>query len=268
MNIVFFVFYNEYYYSPTTLLHRINYYFKIYVIFSILVGLPYFNFDIIHLNYYILTITFSILLYPLNLFNLLISKSLLYNCILNFCLLYWSINSKNNNHYNDKIKVYFPNYLNIINTNQNQTIKQIYIKYDLYLLPKYLFKIIYIHFFNFFILKILFIVTKQELIFSTLIKFLKRLDYFQNLNYNKYMLIFTLSFQSIQRITTHFSELYMSLQIKYGFTYLDIKYLVTNVKIFTKFFSSYIINIFENVIYITRIVWTRKITFRNCIYRH
>lgn len=104
-------------------------------------------------------------------------------------------------------------------------------------------------------------VTKNEFILNAFISVLKIFRILKHLNWNNYLIIILSSFNFIQIIVSRVSDLHMSIKIKYN--HLNTAIISNCCQIIANFFTTYLINLFENIIYITSILWTREIYFRN-----
>nr|YP_009392669.1 hypothetical protein [Bostrychia tenella]ARW61231.1 hypothetical protein [Bostrychia tenella] len=254
MMFLFFLFYNEYFYSPTTLLHKGNTCLKIYIIFIVLACLPYLNSYVFNFSYYCIIIILHILIYPVNLFKALVNTYILLICsIIYLCLFYYNINCCDR--LNNNFEIFFPYHLSILDIHKNRQsiIKKLCIKYLSCSLPNYVRRLWYISILNFIALKVLFITTKRELVFSKFIDFLK------NLNYFKYVMTISFSFQFIQIVINNFNDLHLSVKIKYNIFYFN--YNFKGFQSIVKFLVTYLTNLFEHINYTTSILWTRKLYF-------
>nr|YP_009295337.1 Ycf92 [Dasya binghamiae]AOH77349.1 Ycf92 [Dasya binghamiae] len=247
MNLSYLSFYSQYINSPITKFHKINLNKKILTTFISLFILPYIN-NIykIYLLSLILDIGFSfknmntyiyifIIIYYIYIYTYLQKKKTL---LFSYTFIYLPI----------KIKTIFLNQNNYI-------IQKIVIKFNIFLIPKFLTHIIIISFIYIKTISLLLKNTKYELIILFFLKFLKYILLIKPKHYYNFILVLSLTSQFLQRIINNLNIIFYAIQLK--FTYWLKLSIISS--IFDKIINKYILTISQDSKNLSSNLWIQEL---------
>nr|YP_009398440.1 hypothetical protein [Lophocladia kuetzingii]ARW67626.1 hypothetical protein [Lophocladia kuetzingii] len=221
--------FNSYINSPITFIHQIKHIIKVYLIFSILIIIPYYSY---------LNITLEVLLLVSLFFIYLMKYVNMKSYFLSFYIMYiLFFNIYQYNYYTNhllKVIVYIPYKLYYL-VKKNQKSNHCYICFSFYLyqIPLYSKIIATIHTSYFILINCLFKFTPYELILTIIINLLNKVKL---INCNNDLISLLISHQFLKIIINDIIDLYNAIQIKYinlhifsVFNYIKTVYLLINI---------------------------------------
>nr|YP_009397219.1 hypothetical protein [Thuretia quercifolia]ARW66405.1 hypothetical protein [Thuretia quercifolia] len=250
MNLSYLSFHSQYIYSPKTVLHKSNSKHKIFVIYNLLIIIPYIGNKYLIIYIILLTCFFNFILN---------NKSLKSHYLKKICslitLIIYCINKYRNLDLNQLANK--NNFILSIQINLEKLLKKkIFLKEYIYLIQKIFFKTLNITLIYIKLTNILFISTRYEKILQQFLYLLKLIT-FKYLFY--FLLNLSLTSQFLEKNIRNFKTIYTSIKIKYN-NHLNLYILYL---IFYQLVNNYILSLFYETYNITSNLWNKKISLKN-----
>nr|YP_009391227.1 hypothetical protein [Dipterocladia arabiensis]ARW59371.1 hypothetical protein [Dipterocladia arabiensis] len=245
MNLSYLSFYSQYLISPITRWHKINTNIKIFIAFILLMIVPY------YFNIYKL----YILIFLYNIFHLKTNiNEYVYLLTIIYYIYYY-------NHLNQKkllssLYIYVPIKIKKLNLFVTKNMSQkLILTFNIYLIPKFIIKILTIYLIYIQTTKILLKSTQYESIVLFFLNILEKLNIFHNQYFCHFLFVVSLTSQFLQKIVNNLNIIIYSLQIKYNFYFES--------KIIYKLIHKYFLKNLYDSYHLSCILWSKEIFIEN-----